>query len=71
MILNIMMSIIVGAAIFVGWNLVEYPLTNEEVIELYIANEPEISALWLEMGERAPDTTMRDAVEEWQRIQGE
>lgn len=75
MILNIMMSIVVGAAIFVGWNLGrnlgESPLTNEQVIDLYITNETEISVLWVEMTEQGVDASMRDAVEEWQRMNGE
>ena len=39
-------------------------LTNEQIVEIYAANEEEIFTLWGEMG-----GTCREAVEEWLRQQ--
>ena len=53
------------------YSMISNSITNEEVVEIYTANEKEISALWLEMTEQGVDTSMRGAVEEWQRINGD
>ncbi len=66
-------AVIFGIGFLVGFA-IPYPetseLTNEEVVELYIANEAEISVLWVEMTERGIDASMGDAVKEWLRRKG-